>query len=163
MTTRAMIGLLNAVGTVEAVYCRNEGYLEGVGEILQNHYKTEESIQPLLKNLAITRLGDNINSTDCFCSVWENDVQFLPRHRTFVELTMKPHIYTNEETFLKVNFEDFGDVEFLYLLDVKNERWLYQNRWIHPMRYGRWNVLKDYKKSIKKVTKGHLSVVPLFL
>ena len=41
MSTRCRIGIENKNGTITSIYCHHDGYLEGVGEILVNHYKTE--------------------------------------------------------------------------------------------------------------------------
>ena len=48
MATRSTIGIKNSDGSVEAVYCHWDGYLEHVGKILSEHYNTEEKIRDLL-------------------------------------------------------------------------------------------------------------------
>ena len=49
MSTRCRIGIENKDGTITSIYCHHDGYLEGVGEILVNHYKNEEKIRKLME------------------------------------------------------------------------------------------------------------------
>ena len=42
MGTHAMIGIYNSAdGSVDASYCHYDGYLEGVGKVLVEHYNTQ--------------------------------------------------------------------------------------------------------------------------
>ena len=57
MSTRARIGIQNKNGTITSIYCHHDGYLEGVGEILVNHYKNEEKIRKLMELGDMSSLG----------------------------------------------------------------------------------------------------------
>ena len=48
MSTRSNIALVKKGGAVEAIYCHNDGYPEGVGETLPQCYVTEEAIAELI-------------------------------------------------------------------------------------------------------------------
>ena len=57
MSTRCRIGIENKDGTITSIYCHHDGYPEVVGEILVNHYKTEEKIRKLLELGDMSSLG----------------------------------------------------------------------------------------------------------
>lgn len=57
MSTRCRIGIENKDGTITSIYCHHDGYPEVVGEILANHYKTEEKIRKLLELGDMSSLG----------------------------------------------------------------------------------------------------------
>ena len=57
MSTRCRIGIENKNGTITSIYCHHDGYLEGVGGILVNHYKTEEKIRKLMELGDMSSLG----------------------------------------------------------------------------------------------------------
>ena len=57
MSTRCRIGIENKNGTIASIYCHHDGYLEGVGEILVNHYKAEEKIRKLMELGDMSSLG----------------------------------------------------------------------------------------------------------
>jgi hypothetical protein len=46
--------------TINAVYCHWDGYFEHVGNILQEHYKTEDKIDQLIQNGGMSSLGETI-------------------------------------------------------------------------------------------------------
>jgi hypothetical protein len=43
MSTRSRIAIENHHGTVTSIYCHFDGYLEGVGKKLFNHYDREKT------------------------------------------------------------------------------------------------------------------------
>jgi len=57
MSTRSNIGILNTDGTIDFIYCHFDGYVEGVGAILHEHYLDESKVRELIA------LGD-ISSLD---------------------------------------------------------------------------------------------------
>ena len=57
MSTRCRIGIENKDGTITSIYCHHDGYPEVVGEILVNHYTTEEKIRKLLELGDMSSLG----------------------------------------------------------------------------------------------------------
>ncbi len=48
MSTRSCIGYVNESGKVVSIYCHYDGYPEGVGKILMDHYNTLESVKELV-------------------------------------------------------------------------------------------------------------------
>lgn len=48
MGTRATIGVERADGTIQAIYCGHDGYLDHAGEVLVKHYKDPAKIDALM-------------------------------------------------------------------------------------------------------------------
>ena len=57
MATRSNIGILNEDGTITAIYCHWDGYPEGVGLTLVNHYQDEDKVRELLSLGSLSILG----------------------------------------------------------------------------------------------------------
>ena len=66
MSTRSRIGILNADGSVDSIYCHHDGYLSHVGDLLINCYDTEEKVRELLKLCDISSLEGTIKQTQKF-------------------------------------------------------------------------------------------------
>lgn len=62
MATRSNIGIVNADGSVDAIYCHWDGYVTGVGEILNRCYRHESDVRALLALGALSSLGEFINA-----------------------------------------------------------------------------------------------------
>jgi len=63
MATRSTIAILNNDGTVTAIYCHWDGYLEHHGLILSEYYQEREKVEELLNNGDLSALRENINPT----------------------------------------------------------------------------------------------------
>lgn len=57
MSTRCRIGIENRDGTITSIYCHHDGYPDGVGEVLVNHYDDENKIRRLLQLGDISSIG----------------------------------------------------------------------------------------------------------
>ena len=66
MATRSNIGILNQDGTVDYIYCHFDGYLEYNGQILQEHYNTENRVKQLLSLGDLSVLGEVIGEKQDF-------------------------------------------------------------------------------------------------
>lgn len=61
MSTRSRIGIENQeTGKVWSVYCHYDGYLEGVGQTLIDHYKDREKVDELIALGDLSALGEEI-------------------------------------------------------------------------------------------------------
>ena len=61
MSTRSYIGYVRDDGTVQAIYCHNSGYLEGVGKTLFECYTAEEKVFELLGLGDISSLKEGLS------------------------------------------------------------------------------------------------------
>lgn len=66
MGTRSRIGIQNKNGTFTTIYCYWDGYLSWVGNILQDHYTTEEKIKELINLGSLSSLGKEIGEKHSF-------------------------------------------------------------------------------------------------
>jgi len=55
-----MIAMENPDGTVTAVYCHNDGYLEHNGQVLHDHYSDPEKVKDLIALGRLSSLGDQV-------------------------------------------------------------------------------------------------------
>ena len=60
MSTRSTIAKLNPDGTVTSIYCHFDGYPDGVGATLEEHYADSTKIDQLLALGDLSILGDEI-------------------------------------------------------------------------------------------------------
>lgn len=66
MSTRSNVGIINADGSVTAIYVHNDGYPSGVGKTLREHYNTEDKVRDLLKLGDLSILGEVIGEKHNF-------------------------------------------------------------------------------------------------
>ena len=45
ISTRARIGILKKDGSIESIYCHHDGYLDGVGKILNDNYQNYNDVK----------------------------------------------------------------------------------------------------------------------
>lgn len=64
MATRCRIAIKEANGTYRSIYCHNDGYPEGVGEILETYYTEVNKIEKLMDLGDISSLGPSLEFKD---------------------------------------------------------------------------------------------------
>lgn len=105
MSTKAAIGIENADGTITGIFCYYDGYLEGVGQILNKHYTKESTVKHLIENGNIKYLGDNVWATE----------YFIREHK---ELNNKSQTLSNVQDFERY----FNNIPYFYIFS--------KNKWI---------------------------------
>jgi hypothetical protein len=99
-------------GTVKAVYCNWDGYISGVGKILQENYDKSKT-EKLLTYGDISSLGPNIGeSKNDFVNRDKNVCCFY--HRDRGESKKKADVFPSRE---KYQYECSSMAEYLYLMD----------------------------------------------
>ncbi len=128
MGTRSNIGARQEDGTIKVIYCHWDGYPEGVGATLAEHY-----IDPV-KVAALLNLGDisSLNDTEV-----ENVESYAKRGETGVEA----RTYITQEQWLE-DVRDSG-VEYLYLFDKSFTNEFY---WGWLSVNNRWHTLEKPKQ-----------------
>lgn len=104
MATRSTINKMLENGDIVGVYCHWDGYLENNGEILKNHYNTENKIDELLAQGDISSLGKDLESST-----------FYMRDRNEKNCEMKTH--KDIDSFKKYSQE----YNYIWI----NNKWLY--------------------------------------
>jgi hypothetical protein len=75
MATRSRIAIENQDGTVDSIYCHFDGYVEGVGKTLFNHYD-QEKLEKLLELGNISVLKESTEDTVAYCRDRGEDLHF---------------------------------------------------------------------------------------
>jgi hypothetical protein len=81
MATRSTIAKANTDGTVTAIYCHWDGYPEGVGATLKEHYTDSTKIDSLLALGDLSVLGNEIGDRNDFENPVKNVCLFYGRDR----------------------------------------------------------------------------------
>jgi len=66
MSTRSRIAIENQDGTVQSIYCHFDGYIDGVGTTLFNHYDREK-LKSLIELGDISVLKESPTNTIAYC------------------------------------------------------------------------------------------------
>lgn len=96
MSTRSMIGVMEKDGSIKAIYCHFDGYLDGVGYTLLNNYD-EAKVRDLIERGDISSLGPRIKDSPAYPNT---------QHKEF----------TDDLDYLDYCWNRNGWVEFAYLL-----------------------------------------------
>lgn len=73
MATRSTIARLNADHTVTAIYCHFDGYIDGNGHILKDHYTDQTRIDQLMALGDLSSLRPEIGETQDFDAPTDKD------------------------------------------------------------------------------------------
>ncbi|NBW06397.1 MAG: hypothetical protein EBR82_00035 [Caulobacteraceae bacterium] len=66
MSTHSYIGIQNDEGSIHAIYCHYDGYLEGVGADLLQHWSDPEKLGRLIDLGDLSGLGDDLDTTQAY-------------------------------------------------------------------------------------------------
>jgi hypothetical protein len=95
MATRSTIGVVLWDGRIESIYCHWDGYPEGVGATLRDHYTDPAKIETLLDLGDISSLREDIGEQHDFDSA--SDVTtFYGRDRGETGINARTHADENE-------------------------------------------------------------------
>lgn len=109
MSTPAAIGMKMGDGTVHAVRVNWDGYLSGVGNVLNEHYRSYEIVKDLLWLGELSSLNDSPDTTVAY-------------HRDYNEKMTPPMVFNNTDEFLK-NGKTRLAAEYLYYYDPDEDKW----------------------------------------
>jgi hypothetical protein len=106
MATRSRIAIENQDGTVQSIYCHFDGYIDGVGTTLFNHYDREK-LEKLIELGDISSLDESTEDTVAYARDRDEDLNFT--------------LFPNVPDLFDYGFE--SGVEYIYCL-AKNGIWL---------------------------------------
>ena len=116
MGTRSTIGFVNSNGAVQGIYCHWDGYPEYNGQILRDHYKTQDRVRKLMNLGDLSSLGKNIGRKHDFMAT--GNVGICTAYgRDRGETGTEAQLYADEAEFLK---DDRGQ-DYSYLF--KDGKW----------------------------------------
>jgi hypothetical protein len=136
MSTRSGIGI-DCGDHVIGVYCHHDGYPDGVGKILQEHYREPAKVVSLVNLGDISSLDQDIGEKHPFSDRREGWTTFYGRDRG--ETGTAPKGFANREDF-REHFRAAG-VEYVYLATSEDSG--YESRWEVSKPWGRWRSLED--------------------
>ena len=135
--TRSAIGVVTGDGSIRAVYCHYDGYLDGVGKTLLENYKDFESIMDLVSFGDMSSLGTSIGEKHDFnrinISAEEKErtkdwCMFYNRDRGESDVSFGT--FQNEEDFFD-HYIGCG-CEYLYLFEHATAEWYYNTDTCSP-------------------------------
>lgn len=88
MSTRSMIGVMEKDGSIKAIYCHFDGYLDGVGYTLLNNYD-EAKTRELIERGDISSLGPNIKDSPAYPDTHYREFKDDPDYLDYCWLTNK--------------------------------------------------------------------------
>lgn len=102
MATRSAIGIVELDGSIAAIYCHNDGYVEHNGRILNEHYTDFETVDALIDMGNLSSLSTKAETSVAY-------------GRDRGEANQEAKTFKNVEGFLK-HYGNAG-CEFFYLFD----------------------------------------------
>lgn len=111
MATRSGIGIERDDGSVVGVYAHWDGYPEGVGKILQEHYREPVKVESLVALGSISSLDQDIGEKHPFNERREGWTTFHGRDRG--ETGVEPRTFPSREEF-RAGLRNSG-IEFFYV------------------------------------------------
>lgn len=120
MSTRSNIVIRYADGTEKGIYCHSDGYINGVGAVLLEHYYTKDKVECLIGLGDLSCIGDYTNPNPELPHSWGNAQPnvCVAYHRDRGEdFRQSGHSNTFED--------DLGiGIEYVYIFDEKTEEWV---------------------------------------
>lgn len=121
MSTRSMIGIRNHGGTIEAIYCHYDGYPDGVGRTLIEHYGNLERARALVAMGDLSAVAENLEPEHGAILSESGDFPGVTQ-RLSRESTRDLRIFENDAAFLSHARKNCS-AEFVYVYDVPWGRW----------------------------------------
>lgn len=136
MSTRCRIGLEKADKTIKSIYCHFDGYPEGVGKTLKEHYNDPAKIEKLLELGDISSLGtfyDEALAKEAWQKQYEKEWRESEKGRRASEMTIpykdrgedtEARIDESEEEYISKAGKCWEDYTYLYKEDYNGiYRW----------------------------------------
>lgn len=116
MSTRCVIAMKNPDQTVSGVYCHFDGYPDGVGKCLLDHYQDEEKVKALLALGSLSSLGERVAPEPGEEHSFERPVEGITvaYHRDRGEKLCQAQTWANQDIMLKKT-PDSCWAEYCYL------------------------------------------------
>lgn len=140
MATRSRIGLKQANGQIKSIYCHWDGYPDGVGKTLKEHYNSPEKIEELLELGDISSLGtfyDKDLAKENWERQYEKEWRESEKGKRASEMTL-PYNDRGEDTKARV---DENELEYIAKAGKSWEDYTYLYKEDYNGIY-RWHVME---------------------
>jgi hypothetical protein len=118
MATRSRIGIENENGTISSIYCHFDGYPDGVGATLKEHYSNSQKLRMLINLGDISILGEQVATMDEHSYENPKENITVAYHRDRGESKIEAREDRSLEAFSKSDYEEYG---YVY---TKDEKWV---------------------------------------
>lgn len=113
MSTRSFIGTYNDDDTITAIYCHFDGYPEGVGRTLLDHWTDPAKVQALMALGNLSSLGSELGEAHDFDDR-THPTWCLAYGRDRGEEGQEAKTYANRNEFLNAAHESWAEYAYLY-------------------------------------------------
>lgn len=123
MSTRSGIAIVNNDGTVESIYCHNDGYPSYMFNMLKDNYSEEEKVKELINLGDLSFVAKYVNPPEGVIHTFDHpypDVTIAYCRDRGEDYSI--HRWNNLDQYLKDGFM-FHGVDYLYWYD--NNKWSY--------------------------------------
>lgn len=138
MSTRSNIARLLDGGKVEAIYCHFDGYPEGVGLTLIEHYTTADKVNKLIELGNISSLGEFLEPQED-TSIYST--QAYRRDRGETGIHTESTLYESVEDYIATISHPATGIEYVYIFTNHNE---WEGWDCARMKRVDWEVVKVY-------------------
>lgn len=121
MSTRSNIGIINRNGTVEMVYCHNDGYPSYNGWLLLEHWSNEDKVRELLALGSLSSLDKEIGKKHGF------DYEDHPVGQCTFYGRDRGETGVGSRKYKNANQAEMEMEEYLYLWDCKTNSWIFSD------------------------------------
>jgi hypothetical protein len=116
MATRSRIGIQDEKGTVRSIYCHFDGYPEGVGATLKEHYSNRQKLNMLINLGDISILEENVATVHEHSFNNPRPGVTVAYHRDRGEELRYAREDESLESFSKSGYKNYG---YVYTLESK--------------------------------------------
>jgi hypothetical protein len=118
MATPSRIGIENENGSITSIYCHHDGYPDGVGATLKEHYTDRQKLRMLINLGDISILGEHVATMDEHTFDNRKEGVTVAYHRDRGEEKNEARTDVSIEQFKRRLSEAYG---YVY---TKDEKWL---------------------------------------
>jgi hypothetical protein len=116
MSTRSRIGIQDKNGTIRSIYCHFDGYPDGVGATLIDHYSNRQKLNMLINLGDISILEENVATMDEHSFNNPKKGVTVAYHRDRGEELRRARVDSSLEVFANSDYEEYG---YVYTLESK--------------------------------------------
>lgn len=124
MSTRSLIGILDADNSIDTIYCHWDGYPSNQGPLLTQFYNTANKVRDLIALGGISYLAEKLEPTTdshSFDNPERDVVVAYHRDRGEDWEHNKPAHFANIDELIS----DIGWEDYVYLFNVQTKSWQY--------------------------------------
>jgi hypothetical protein len=132
MSTRCFIGVLCNDDSVRGVYCHSDGYPDGVGKMLREHYSSGKCAMELLGLGSLSCLKPRMWPEEHEYHTFDDPIPdvAIAYHRDRGEPWEPPQMYKNVEDAIRHAGRDCG-AQWLYVWDGEQWNFHQASQWVY--------------------------------